>query len=110
MAKRNVKKKHIKPRKKPLHKAKGKQESREKSGADTRSPKISAAAVRGKLEAVLLLLKMSREVGLYHIESHDDGLRLNVNRGDLFAGDNLASYIADLSEGAITADKIKVRQ
>jgi hypothetical protein len=71
---------------------------------------MPAADPRAHLEAVLLLLKVNREVGLYHIESRADGLRLSVNPGDLFAGDNLATYIADLSDGAITADKITVRQ
>ncbi len=36
---------------------------------------------KAKLEAVLLLLKMKRQVGLYHIQAQPDGLRLNVNRG-----------------------------
>lgn len=81
----------------------GKARNKRKQKKTTRDPK-------GELEAILILLKMSREVGLYHIETHPDGLRLNVNRGDLFAGDDLAAYITDLSKDAITADRITVRQ
>jgi hypothetical protein len=63
-----------------------------------------------KLEAVLLLLKMTGQIGLYQIETPPDGLLLHVNPGHRFQGEDLAAYIADLSEGSITAGRIKVRQ